>query len=168
MRKILTLLAVAMVMANANGCCCRRLCPFLDNGSCCCLFRQPTVCPPPVVAAPVRPHARRHARRYIAPQQYMAPVATVAPQSFVAAPMAAALCPAVCPGVPAALPSAVHQLGPVQVCDCGRTAALLPATTTDAARRPNRFAARLRLYAAHVQPVSVSRSLLQHGIVLPV
>lgn len=98
MRKILILLAVAMVVANANGCCCRRLCPWLDNGSCCCLFRQPTYTP--VVAAPCAPACPPPCAptyQQVVPQQYMAPAAaTIAPQSFVAAPVAAPCAPA-CP-----------------------------------------------------------------------
>jgi hypothetical protein len=35
MKKILTLLAVAMIAANLSGCCCRRLCPWLDRGAYC-------------------------------------------------------------------------------------------------------------------------------------
>jgi hypothetical protein len=98
MRKMLTLLAVAVLMAGATGCCCRRLCPFLDRGaSCCCLFPQPTYAP--VAAAPCPPPCPpvTYAPAPVAPQQYIMPTATtVAPQSLVAAPVAQPCCPQPC------------------------------------------------------------------------
>jgi hypothetical protein len=98
MRKILTLLAVTMLMVSANGCCCRRLCPFLDRGaSCCCLFPQPTYAP--VAAAPCPPPCppATYAPAAVAPQQYVVPTATtVAPQAVVAAPVAQPCCPQPC------------------------------------------------------------------------
>jgi hypothetical protein len=35
MKKILTLLAVATITGSLTGCCCRRLCPWLDRGAYC-------------------------------------------------------------------------------------------------------------------------------------
>jgi hypothetical protein len=97
MRKMLILLAVAMVLANVSGCCCRRLCPLLDRGApCgCCLFPQPAYTP--VVAAPCPSPCPPTYAPMVSPQQYVVPTAqTMMPQSYAAAPMAQPCCPQPC------------------------------------------------------------------------
>jgi hypothetical protein len=65
MKKLLTLLAVATIAANLTGCCCLRLCPWLDRGDYC---------------GPAAPTFAPLAAAVPAPQyQYAAPLAAQSP-----------------------------------------------------------------------------------------
>jgi hypothetical protein len=65
MKKILSLLAIAMITANLTGCCCRRLCPWLDRGAYC---GSPAPFAPLAATAPVVMPSYQ-------PYQYAAPLA---------------------------------------------------------------------------------------------
>lgn len=82
MRKTLILLAIATIAANSIGCCCRRLCPWLDRGASCCPLLPSSA---PLVASPAPVCCPPTTQQFVTP--LAAPVA--APM---AAPVAASPC----------------------------------------------------------------------------
>ncbi len=78
MKKMLTLLTVAMITASLTGCgCCRRLCPFLDRGAYC---GSPAPLFAPLAATAPAPACQ--------PYQYATPLAATAPATCCPAPTA--------------------------------------------------------------------------------
>jgi hypothetical protein len=69
MKKVLTLLTVAMVAASLSGCCCRRLCPWLDRGAYC----GPTATPFAPLAATVPAVMPSYQPQYATPLAATAP-----------------------------------------------------------------------------------------------
>src|SRR5262245_49895919 len=86
MKKMLTLLTVAMIAANLTGCCCRRLCPWLDRGAFC-------GAPAPLVA-PLAATMPAYQPYPCAPPavQYAAPLAATAPATCCPAPAPTQCC----------------------------------------------------------------------------
>jgi hypothetical protein len=77
MKKILTLLTVTMFAASLTGCCCRRLCPWLDRGAYC---GSPAPVFAPLAAMAPAPVSTCPPYQYAAqPYQYAAPLAATAP-----------------------------------------------------------------------------------------
>ena len=104
MKKMLVLLAVAMIAANSVGCACRRLCPWLDRGAACCpmtpaaasLVGSPApYCPPQYGAPMVSPLAAQVANPCAPACTYWDPCqcAVVAQPGFGQAGLAQQCCP---------------------------------------------------------------------------